>query len=521
MKVSLFLVALVALVGAASANCMQGIFYGTQGSRESALISAACSAGLRGDELRQFMAQCAHECAHFNTMEEYASGAAYEGRRDLGNTQPGDGRRYKGRGYIQLTGRANYRTFGRALGLDLEGNPNLALQPAVAAKVALKYWKDRVRPRVSNFCNTRDATYYINGGSNGLSDREKYFRKYGGCGGTSSGGGSTNGGGSSSKCSGKCINVQAATCGSTPKTGLCPGSWNIQCCTSSVFSSCSVCVKNGGGKGCVNGACSSASYSCKICLNNFGGRGCQYKCSSSFDELDTDILAFDEDDEADQSVGSPFGNGQSGRGPSPFDPSQGWWDEADQSVGNHFDVGRGGKCSNENFSYLEQENLKHGGWGGDKAAARRQMIRFRPCAKAIFKKMCSGCGYDINCYQRNGHKYRTPATLPSQCNYLKYDEADQSVGRHRRLFKAHGRWCGPNWTNGRKISAENYMRLGGSFNAYCIDEADCACRYHDYQCAMAGRCCKSHDRLLIKRLKGTDSPWISSAMRVASWTRSC
>ena len=93
--------------------------------------------------------------------------------------------------------------------------------------------------------------------------------------------------------------------------------------------------------------------------------------------------------------------------------------------------------------------------------------------------------------------------------------------RHRRLFKAHGRWCGPNWTNGKKISAEDYMRLGGSFNAYCIDEADCACRYHDYQCAMAGRCCKSHDRLLIKRLKGTDSPWISSAMRVASWARSC
>ena len=294
MKVSLFLVATVALVGAASANCMRGIFSGTQGSRESALISAACSAGMRGDELRQFMAQCAHECAHFNTMEEYASGAAYEGRGDLGNTQPGDGKRYKGRGYIQLTGRANYRTFGRALGLDLEGNPTLALQPAVASKVALKYWKDRVRPRVSNFCNTRDATYYINGGSNGLSDRESYFRKYGGCGGTSSGGGSTSSGGGSSKCSGKCINVQEATCGSTPQTGRCPGAWNIQCCTSSVSSSCSVCVKNGGGKGCVNGACSSASYTCKLCLNNFGGRGCKNKCTPSFDEMDTDVWSVPE-----------------------------------------------------------------------------------------------------------------------------------------------------------------------------------------------------------------------------------
>merc|ERR1711871_544141 len=254
-----------------------------------ALMNIAKGTGIRGSELRQFMAQCAHECAHFNTMEEYASGAAYEGRRDLGNTQPGDGRRYKGRGYIQLTGRANYRTFGRALGLDLEGNPNLALQPAVAAKVALKYWKDRVRPRVSNFCNTRDATYYINGGSNGLSDRENYFRKYGGCSGSSGSSGGNSGGGS---CSGKCIDVNTNTCGTTPKRGLCPGNWNIQCCTSSSSStsSCSTCVKNGGGRGCVSGSCSSASYSCKSCLNSFGGRGCLSRCSSAFDEMDEEEI---------------------------------------------------------------------------------------------------------------------------------------------------------------------------------------------------------------------------------------
>merc|ERR1712072_217784 len=122
------------------------------------------------------------------------------------------------------------------------------------------------------------------------SDRESYFRKYGGCGSTSSGGGS-------SKCSGKCINVQAETCGSTPQTGRCPGAWNIQCCTSSVSSSCSVCVKNGGGKGCVNGACSSASYTCKLCLNNFGGRGCKNKCTPSFDEMDTDVWSVPVSDE--------------------------------------------------------------------------------------------------------------------------------------------------------------------------------------------------------------------------------
>ena len=78
--------------------------------------------------------------------------------------------------------------------------------------------------------------------------------------------------------------------------------------------------------------------------------------------------------------------------------------------------GRGGKCSNENFSYLEQSNLKT--WA-DKAEARKQMIRYRPCAKAIFKKLCSGCVHDTGCYQHNGKKYLKPATLPSECNYLK------------------------------------------------------------------------------------------------------
>ena len=76
-----------------------------------------------------------------------------------------------------------------------------------------------------------------------------------------------------------------------------------------------------------------------------------------------------------------------------------------------------------------------------------------------------------------------------------------SRGSGRRLFKAHGRWCGPKWTGGVRISAAQYMREGRSFNARCIDSADCACRQHDYDCAIHGGCCKEDDTKLINALK--------------------
>ena len=92
-----------------------------------------------------------------------------------------------------------------------------------------------------------------------------------------------------------------------------------------------------------------------------------------------------------------------------------------------------------------------------------------------------------------------------------------SRGSDRRLFKAHGRWCGPKWTGGVRISAAQYMREGRSFNARCIDSADCACRQHDYDCAIHGGCCKEDDNKLINALKGTKHPWISRAMRAARY----
>lgn len=89
------------------------------------------------NKLSYILATAYHESRFGRYPEELASGDAYEGRADLGNTQPGDGRRYKGRGYVQITGRANYRKFGNLLGLDLEGNPDIAKTPEVAARIII------------------------------------------------------------------------------------------------------------------------------------------------------------------------------------------------------------------------------------------------------------------------------------------------------------------------------------------------------------------------------------------------
>ncbi len=125
--------------------------------------------------IAHFMGQITHECAGFRTTEEFASGTAYEGRADLGNTEPGDGARYKGRGLLQLTGRANYRAMGGKLGLDLEGNPALAGDPVVSLHIACEYWTNR---GVNPMCDADDlvrVTRAVNGGLNGLEDRRLYL----------------------------------------------------------------------------------------------------------------------------------------------------------------------------------------------------------------------------------------------------------------------------------------------------------------------------------------------------------
>jgi putative chitinase len=121
--------------------------------------------------IAHFLAQLAHESDHFRTFEEYASGAGYEGRRDLGNVVRGDGKRYKGRGPIQITGRYNYRKYGKILGVDLENNPHLAATPRLGTLIAGEYWHQNDLNQWADRDNGKQITRKINGGYNGLKDR--------------------------------------------------------------------------------------------------------------------------------------------------------------------------------------------------------------------------------------------------------------------------------------------------------------------------------------------------------------
>lgn len=150
-------------------------------SEELALAAAVHfpAYGIMENRLRlaHFMAQLAHESGSFRYMEEIASGSAYEGRKDLGNTSPGDGKRFKGRGPIQLTGRANYRRFGQRIGIDLERHPEIAAVPSIGLHTALEYWKDRDLNALADSDDVTAITRKINGGTNGLADRKAHLAK--------------------------------------------------------------------------------------------------------------------------------------------------------------------------------------------------------------------------------------------------------------------------------------------------------------------------------------------------------
>jgi putative chitinase len=133
--------------------------------------------------LCHFMAQLCHESASFQVTREFASGAAYEGRVDLGNTHPGDGPRYRGRGLIQTTGRANYRQATTAIrrldsaAPDFEADPVKLEEFPWALLAGIIYWQSRNINAAADRDDVVKVTKLINGGTRGLAERTAFLKK--------------------------------------------------------------------------------------------------------------------------------------------------------------------------------------------------------------------------------------------------------------------------------------------------------------------------------------------------------
>ncbi|MGQ4647907.1 LysM peptidoglycan-binding domain-containing protein [Lyngbya aestuarii] len=113
-------------------------------------------------QIAYILATTEHESLLGRWMEELASGSQYEGRKDLGNIYPGDGRRFKGRGYVQITGRSNYQDWSNRLGIDLVANPEKASEPEIAAKILVQGMRDGTFTGVglSNYINGSRQDFY-------------------------------------------------------------------------------------------------------------------------------------------------------------------------------------------------------------------------------------------------------------------------------------------------------------------------------------------------------------------------
>lgn len=185
-----------------------GRYKGGSNANKAALVEAMNGNGIKDPkEQAMFMAQLDHESGGFRNYEENLNYSAaglrktfgkyyktdaeaaadarnpeaiankvYGGR--MGNEDPGDGFKFRGRGAIQLTGRDNYDAAGKALGLDLVNNPDLAKDPANAAKIAAWYWKKNNLGAAGKAGDVTAATRRINGGTNGLADREAKYASY-------------------------------------------------------------------------------------------------------------------------------------------------------------------------------------------------------------------------------------------------------------------------------------------------------------------------------------------------------
>lgn len=120
-----------------------------------------------------FLANIAAETASLSMLKENSDGAAYEGRHDLGNTEPGDGKVFIGRGLLQITGRANYALAGEKLGLPLIANPALLEQPETACEAAGWFWSYRGCSRLADADPNHFGSicHLINGGYDGIDER--------------------------------------------------------------------------------------------------------------------------------------------------------------------------------------------------------------------------------------------------------------------------------------------------------------------------------------------------------------
>jgi putative chitinase len=122
-----------------------------------------------------FIAQVAHESAELAFTSELGTGEQYEGRADLGNTLPGDGPRFKGRGLLQITGRSNYQVCGEALGIDLLAQPQILESPVGACRSAAWFWRTHDLNSLADADAFGAITHKINGGFNGMDSRLKYW----------------------------------------------------------------------------------------------------------------------------------------------------------------------------------------------------------------------------------------------------------------------------------------------------------------------------------------------------------
>jgi len=132
-----------------------------------------------------FLAQIAHESGELRYLEEIwgptDAQLLYEPEselaRILGNTIPGDGERFKGRGAIQITGRRNYAKYGEMLGVDLIANPTIATTPQIAISTAAAFWQTNGLNELADIEDFGEITRIINGGLNGYEERCKYYQR--------------------------------------------------------------------------------------------------------------------------------------------------------------------------------------------------------------------------------------------------------------------------------------------------------------------------------------------------------